>query len=210
MTPVDVCDLPMPDLSLPQNLRGPPRAGSRESVAIFFALLPEPDTASNIAHLAGDLRAEFNLHGRLRPTRLLHVSLNKVGNFIELPEEIVAAALEAGRMVEAHQFAVSLDRFLSFSGGEPHAFVLCCGEDLAALSTLRRNIDRALKRVGLKPGGQAGSTPHVTILYDRELVPSMGLERPIGWVARDFVLIESFQGQSRYEILGRWPLHPLC
>lgn len=210
MTPVDASDLSMPDLGLPQNLRGPPRPASRDSVALFFALLPEPDTASYISHLAGDLRTEFNLHGRLRPTRLLHVSLNKVGNFIEFPEEVVAAAQEAGRMVEAHQFAVSLDRFLSFSGGEPHAFVLCCGEDLAALSTLRRTIDRALKRVGLKPGGQAGSTPHVTILYDRELVPSMGLERPIGWIARDFVLIESFQGQSRYEILGRWPLHPLC
>ncbi|WP_294765577.1 hypothetical protein [uncultured Rhodoferax sp.] len=48
-------------------------------------------------------------------------------------------------------------------------------------------------------------TPHMTLAYKGRL----GLEHPIApvrWPAHELVLINSHQGKTVHEVLGRWPL----
>ncbi len=47
--------------------------------------------------------------------------------------------------------------------------------------------------------------PHVTMLRDRRATPTEFIT-PVRWWVREFVLIDSLYGESRHEILGRWPL----
>jgi 2'-5' RNA ligase len=49
-------------------------------------------------------------------------------------------------------------------------------------------------------------TPHLTLAYGRPVVPLTPLTEPISWTVEDFVLVRSFQGQSRYERLERYRL----
>jgi 2'-5' RNA ligase len=45
----------------------------------------------------------------------------------------------------------------------------------------------------------------MTLLYDSNYVEARDVA-PVEWTARDYVLIHSFIGRSRYETLGRWSL----
>jgi 2'-5' RNA ligase len=45
----------------------------------------------------------------------------------------------------------------------------------------------------------------MTLLYDSRYVEARDVP-PLEWPAKDFVLIRSFIGKSRYEMLGRWAL----
>jgi 2'-5' RNA ligase len=45
----------------------------------------------------------------------------------------------------------------------------------------------------------------VSLLWDKVEVPPEAFE-PIGWTAREFVLLDSVLGEGRHEMLGRWPL----
>ena len=48
-------------------------------------------------------------------------------------------------------------------------------------------------------------TPHLTLIWDEKLIEPHEI-RSMTWTVREFALIRSFVGQSRYEILARWPL----
>jgi 2'-5' RNA ligase len=47
--------------------------------------------------------------------------------------------------------------------------------------------------------------PHVTLLYDARNVTVQPVD-PLGWTVREFVLVHSLLGQTRYRVLGRWTL----
>jgi 2'-5' RNA ligase len=197
------------DFGSPLDPPKPRPAWRRKGSNFFFAIMPEPEPADEISRLAEELRSTYDLTGRQRRKELLHITLNGVGNWIEPPPAVVAAAIEAGQQVRAAQFRVGLDCCLSFRGGARNPFVLLPEKSSPDIITLRREIDEAMASVGLKRGGALGATPHMTTLYDREIVPRTALDPPILWLARYFVLVESFQGDSQYVIRGRWPLHNL-
>src|SRR5207244_1145602 len=97
------------------------------------------------------------------------------------------------------------DRIVSFEGKrKEHPFVLRGDAGLAKLVSFRRLLGDAIQSAGL---GQVkpGYVPHVTLLYDQRRVEERPIE-PISWTVREFVLIHSLIGQSRYIPLGRWPL----
>ena len=48
--------------------------------------------------------------------------------------------------------------------------------------------------------------PHVTMLYDRQLVPKTKIDRPICWQVKELVLVLSHQGLTRHDYIARWPL----
>ena len=48
-------------------------------------------------------------------------------------------------------------------------------------------------------------TPHLTVGYHPQMVERTEIE-PIRWTAREFALVRSHVGQSRYDILKRWAL----
>jgi 2'-5' RNA ligase len=58
---------------------------------------------------------------------------------------------------------------------------------------------------GCLPKFESGNSPHITLLYDKRLIPEHAIE-PVRWTAGEIVLVESHVGEGRYSFLGRWNL----
>jgi 2'-5' RNA ligase len=176
---------------------------------LFFAIIPSPQSAAQIEQRMQDFRGEFGLKGEPLATDHFHVTLYYLGAHRGVPRGIVAKASETAASVRVAPFEVTFDRARSFSGkGGSRPFVLGSSRNLAELQALQQALRVALRRAGLDNWAQPAFTPHVTLLYDSLRVPEQPIE-PVRWTVREFVLMRSLLGMSRYEMLGRWPLQDL-
>ena len=192
----------------PQRPKRRPASPRRD--ILFFAVLPAPAAAMRIAQRAEGLRNQHGLRGRRRPTELLHVTLNPVGAYSGLPNDVLSAAVEIGSSVEVAPFELTFDRVLSFRGADRHPLVLRCSHGIAELTTLQKMLGAAMRSIGLGPPGNRSSfTPHVTLLYDRQSVLESRIDEPISWTVREFVLVHSLYGLSEHVHCARWPLRGL-
>lgn len=175
---------------------------------IFFTILPSPADAAVIRAYADTLRLRLGLRGRPQPPEVLHISLQFVGWYQPLPFALVDRAMRAAWTIELPRFDVTFDRLASFGAGSgARPVVLRCEKGNDALSDLYEAFDPALEAVGVhRRRSRPRLRPHLTILYDRKVVPEAYLEAPITIQVRDFALVHSLHGESRYLILGRWPL----
>lgn len=173
---------------------------------LFFAIFPDGDAAARIAKLAQRLCIEHGLKGRSLATERFHVTLHHLGDYVGLPQDLVATAGEAARAVMMPPFEIAFDRAVSFLG-RPYRrpFVLCGGEGVAALTAFQRALGTALKKAGVGRCAELHYTPHVTLLYDDRSVAEQAVET-VGWTAHEFVLVHSLLGRSRHVPLARWPL----
>ena len=181
------------------GFEAPPQPTDR----LFFALIPTPDAAAAIARQRGLLRDEYGVTGKPVGIARLHVTLIHLGDYLELPPAIVKAAMTAAASLKAAPFDVVFDRAKSFHGRPRKRPLVLLGEDgVAAVAKFQKTLGKALERAGF---GKANPhyTPHVTLLYDNRLIPPGTIE-PIGWTAREFVLVHSLLGQTRHIQLGRW------
>jgi 2'-5' RNA ligase len=48
-------------------------------------------------------------------------------------------------------------------------------------------------------------TPHLTLSYDNYRIKERFVE-PISWTVREFELVLSLVGETKYEVRGRWQL----
>jgi RNA 2',3'-cyclic 3'-phosphodiesterase len=173
---------------------------------LFFCLLSQANSATEISQAADGLRRLHGLNGRLIEPERLHVSLHAVGRYDSLPNFIVERAYEAGAMVSTSPFPLMFDRIVSFDNGrEKRPFVLRPGYDLARLSVLHDVLGEAMRRARIGRHVTSHFTPHMTLLYDSRTVRERPI-KPIRTNVRDFVLVHSLIGQSRYVELARWPL----
>lgn len=53
---------------------------------------------------------------------------------------------------------------------------------------------------------RARFSPHVTLGYSRDTAAATRTIAPVGWRARELVLVESLIGQGRHVAHARWPL----
>lgn len=60
-------------------------------------------------------------------------------------------------------------------------------------------------KAGLAKQVEKTFTPHTTLLYDGQRIESQAID-PVGWTAREFVLVHSELKKTRHNILARWPL----
>lgn len=171
---------------------------------LFFALLPDVKSAGQMVEFARRLRADHHPKGALIPSERLHVTLAFLGDFAGLPKGIVSSAQIAGEQLEGTSFVVTFDRLQKFGHGK-QAVVLRGDEIAAGMNEFRRRLVEAMLYQGLKPAGPTGFTAHITLMYDDGPIVEEQVA-PISWTATEFVLVHSLIGQSRYEILGRWPL----
>ncbi|HSD38645.1 MAG TPA: 2'-5' RNA ligase family protein [Rhodocyclaceae bacterium] len=174
--------------------------------SLFYALLPDAESAGQIVDLARRLRADHRLKGAAIPSERLHVTLAFLGAFAGLPKAVVSSAIVAGERFEGAPFDVSFDRVQKF-GHDKRAVVLRGSEDATAVDEFQRRLVETMRYQGLKPAGPTGFTAHLTLLYDEGGVAEEHVA-PVSWTVREFVLVHSLIGQSRHEILGRWPLRP--
>ncbi|MCO5398832.1 RNA 2',3'-cyclic phosphodiesterase [Ralstonia soli] len=174
---------------------------------VFLAIKPDADTAARIAQRVEQLRPVVGFKGKaLRPERL-HVTLHHLGDFVQPPpEDLIARTRQAAAGLALPPFDVAFDQVVSFHGRRDHRpFVLLGGEGVAELMTFQAVLGEALQHAGV-PVPRGHFKPHVTLLYDRGGFAPKAVE-PISWTVREFVLIHSWLGKTRYDELGRWPLN---
>jgi len=180
--------------------------GATQKDRIFFACLPDAETAARIHALADSLKRENGFSGTLILPEHLHVTLFHLGDWQVLPQQIVDIAKKAATEAVSPPFDVSFPRVESFRNRTGvYPFVLT--GDAAPWSALRNALGATLKKNGLGGAVHAADDfkPHVTLLRDTVRVKPARIE-PVTWKVGDFVLIHSLLGQTKHVHLGRWPL----
>ncbi|SAK58715.1 2'-5' RNA ligase [Caballeronia temeraria] len=180
---------------------------ARVTDSLFFALYPDAAAAARIADLAARLRIEHKLKARASPADRLHVTLHYLGAFAGVPADIAAQACAAASRIALPPVEVTLDRIESFSGRRAKHPLVLLGDVTGPLDALEHALGAALESASIPLKRHPHFIPHVTLLYDEHRVPRQQVE-PIAWTAREFALVRSLLGQSRYEVLARWPLVP--
>ena len=190
----------------PPRPKWPAKTREPGSNSLFFAILPEPDTADRIEALAKELRTGHGLSGRLIPATRLHVTTTPIADYAALLEYDVSAAMRAAASAVAKPFDIAFNRLQSFgrSGNQP--LVLRCSEGQGGFAQLQKALLAALRVNDYDGKAPASYTPHLTLLYDRLAVEETFLDEPIGWTVKDFALVYSVYGEGRHTHLGRWPL----
>jgi RNA 2',3'-cyclic 3'-phosphodiesterase len=181
------------------GLEGKPETGS-----LFFCVLPEPAAREAIIDETDALRVEHSLTGSpVRPNHL-HVTLHYLGEHLIDRTDIVDAATAAAAGVRHPPFEVTLARASSFSTRtERHPCVLLFQEERPPIHGLWRELSNRLMAAGFGRYLKRDFAPHVTVLYDTRVLTPQAIE-PIRWLARDFALVRSREGE--HEIIGNWPL----
>jgi tRNA(adenine34) deaminase len=176
----------------------------RPTDRLFLAVLPDAATAERMERLAHTLRKRLGLTGTPQSAERLHITLNHLGDFRAIPQNIVDAASRAvSSLVATPPFEVTLDRVVSFRAGEHKPLVLVGGEGVAALEGFHRQLQKALVKHGIKP--EARFKPHVTLLRDRSGVAEQAVES-FTWTVGEVVLVHSLLGRTRHLPLARWSL----
>lgn len=132
----------------------------------------------------------------------LHITLHDLGNFADVPAELVKLSLTAGEAFNAAAFDITFEHAMSFPSSG--TYVVCgAAAGTAALVAFREGLGAAMREAGLKV--KKSFTPHMTVAYDRHRIAKHGIE-PISWTAAEFTLIKSHVGKGIHAVLGRWPL----
>lgn len=177
---------------------------------LFFALFLEPKDHSRFRDLQGRLCRLNGIAASLLEENRFHVSLQHVGDYKRLRSKIEFAAGRSGQFVEMPAFEVTFHSAVSFSGrpaarGKPASRPFVLLADSGPVCELSRLIGAAMRVSGLRSADHF--VPHMTLGYDEKFVAMQTID-PIGFVAREFVLIHSLRGLTIYRDLGRWPLMP--
>jgi len=178
---------------------------------LFFALLPDDEARKAIVRLAGLLKNVHQSYAELIKPENLHVSMFHINSWRgSLPEELFARVIAAGAAVRAAPFQLAFNQTGTFANpkamkSKTYPFVLF-GDPGPALA-LRRAIGAAMRQHGLAYAVKEvkAFAPHVTLWWDEEMLDAQPTA-PVGWTARELVLIDSIQGEGRHNHLARWPL----
>ena len=175
----------------------------------FFALLPDEQARQEMTRAGERFRKSHRLIGTSVEPHDLHLTLCDMGKPEWLAHTLESVLMTAAGQVKATAFAVALDSAMRLSAARDNQFPFVLGADnpsAAAALALRRAIAEAQQQLGLRVAGVSSYLPHVTLLRGSNIDAVQESMTPIGWPAREFVLIRSFFGQSRHEVIGRWPL----
>jgi 2'-5' RNA ligase len=165
---------------------------------LFFAAVPDFDTAARMYRLAGVLQRAHRFGREPIVPEHLHMSLLFLGRW---SEQTARRACEAVAGVKMSPFEVSFDRTASF-GGRPgnHPVVLLGDETSDRLKSLGHVLSAAIAEKGMGRRAVRDFAPHVTLLYGERAIDEYPVE-PIRWTVNEFVLIHSLQGHAH---LARW------
>ncbi|HPF72557.1 MAG: 2'-5' RNA ligase family protein [Rhodanobacteraceae bacterium] len=175
---------------------------------LFFALFPDAAAVEAIVDIQRQLVDAHELSGRPIAPERLHVTLQHLGDFAGLPSGLVTSAERAAASLRASGFEIHFDQAGSFASRRRQCpCVLTCSDagDEPGIHDFQRVLTNALLREGIDLPDPGRFTPHVTLLYDRHPLETTAI-KPLGWLAREFVLIQSLLGQTRHIVLGRWSL----
>lgn len=189
--------------------RTPPPPGQEPANGLYFAILPDQETAARSFELAGTFHRQYGFSTKPRRKDLFHITLYQmqIDPTRELPEDVAFAAMEAASTIRKRSFPVLFDRAVSFGNKDNRPLVLWNKDGNAELKALHRELDEAVELTGFKRGREKLVEPHMTLLYRGHVIPDILLEEPVSWTARDFVLINSLYGKATHDHLCYWTLH---
>jgi 2'-5' RNA ligase len=207
----------MEQLSLFETLTPPPdRSPSKTPAAsppnrhrLLFAIFPDLEATDLIYEYQAGLNEKFRLTGRSRPRHILHSTVHHIGDYPEIPESVIATAIQAGdkALADRPSFEVTFDHAKSFRGRPGNLpFVLVNPNGNEALMALHHPLITELARHQLASRGDFRFVPHITLLYDKLNVPEQPAI-PVGWTVREVVLILSHLGATKYDRLKSWTLN---
>ncbi|WP_144150356.1 2'-5' RNA ligase family protein [Paraburkholderia sp. BCC1885] len=197
----------MPEQFWLPGLEAPPVATD----GLFFAVLPDANTAASITKLSQQIRGEIRSKGKPLAANRLHVTLSYLGNFAGgLPQGLVDAAIKAAASIKMEPFSVEFDHALRFGPEHrPGPLVLAGGDGVVGLHTLNEALARALQNVEFGDPVAARRPehykPHVTLAYGMPYMAARPVEA-VSWNVREFVLVHSLVGLTRHIELARWTL----
>lgn len=171
---------------------------------LMFLLYPDAQTAEQIAREARRLKDTLGLRGQPLLTDRFHITLHHLGDYVGLPNDMVTKGKTAAGALQAAPFEVVFDKAVSFAnrpGNNP--FTLQGGRGVAALIAFQKALGLKMAGAALKPDKQF--LPHITLLYDGQVVPEQAIE-PIRWTVDRFVLVQSKLGQTQHIVLAEWAL----
>jgi 2'-5' RNA ligase len=168
---------------------------------LFFALEPDDRARARIAAFAASLRQSEGGGGWSEPASF-HITLAYLGSWEAYPEAAATRAIAAVRGVSAVPFNVRLERLDSF-GGSRSPWILAAAASLP-LRALAADLRDRLVAAGVAHDPKP-FVPHLTVRRAREPAPARTVP-PIEWVAGDFLLLHSQDGDPAYHTLARYPL----
>lgn len=183
--------------------------GLEPGCAYFFALRPR----GAVAHEIGQRRESVirTLHVQ-RPSRVtddrLHLSLCAPRSLRRLRAPFEESLRRAGDEVAACGFRLRLDGLDQFQGAFDSPCVVLRSDEETGVSVqaLKDSITIALFKHGFGRD-TAAIAPHVTMFYADGVSPLADRScATIHWQVDEFVLIRSWVGRHKHEMLHCWPL----
>ena len=164
---------------------------------LFFAILPPPELARQVAHSAIWFGSQG---GNVNPDRL-HITMDILEDFDAFPRDIAEALITVGDTVSGAPCVVELDQI----SGSRASVALRSRRKLKGLEKMGQAI--AAARVRARIPGREGyrPNPHMTLFY-RDGEPFSRAIQPVRWQADEFVLVHSAVGRGQHEVLARWRL----
>ena len=165
----------------------------------FFAIKPSRDAEDAIDAMR---RSHCPLGHPVR-TEHAHVTLEIFDDHSFRPDALFAKLIAIGDAIDVPMFRLSLDRI----AGTIRSVALRPGRRSAGLARLQSAIHAGVTTAGLRVRNGWSFSPHLTLGYRDGASFSRSIPA-IAWDVEELVLIHSFVGQTRHEIIGRWPLAP--
>ena len=173
---------------------------------IFFSLYPPVETAERIARLMDRLFETGALGGRRVTRDCLHVTLYGLGGYNSIPRDHIDEVCGAISHLKMCPFDLVLNRMMSFQNTDGSQPRVLTGEDgVYGADALHGAIYAVLTKGNSRRRRAPRLTPHLTLSYEEHVLPDAFID-PLRWRVQDFRLIHSAHGESRHEVLGRWPL----
>lgn len=163
---------------------------------LFFAIRPP---AGVLGYIVEEQRC-FGPGHAVRPEHL-HLTTAITEDHAIFPVAIAEAMRAIGDRIFADQFPIVLDQIAA----SHRSVVMVPSEPLRTFHAFQRQLACGMARAGIGQRRDWRFSPHVTLLY-RHGAPLRQWTDTLSWTATEFVLIHSLLGETRHEVLARWPL----
>ncbi len=174
--------------------------------ALYFAALPTSEVAKLTAEMTWDQSRRNGLRREPRQYDLYHTTIYPLDIAHRAREEAIVAAMDAASTIYMSSFELVYDRVATFGGRGNHQYVLWRRRGNEELKMLRRELCTALQCAGFDTEAAEPYEPHMTLFYCGRVLPESMLARPVRWIVRSLMLVNSFQGDSEHGHIWEWPL----
>lgn len=184
----------------PQKIR---RVNPRFRSKLLLLLKPPRAVAERI-HADASHHALGRTKREPYPAELLHITLLCLGCFDTIPQGLTSRLKAAMGAVSARPVPVTLDGSAIF--GNRNSLVLRNEGGLPEVHGLVKLLQRTLRQANLPYIATPSFTPHITTIYCCGKIEPMPAGKLYSWLAGNFELVFSHNGETRHESLGHFAL----